>query len=136
MIIWSRWGFLTFICIGLGVGMALGIVPALTGETPTGLTPAVIIFGVAGLLNLLLVQFVYARLDKPRPVTYTVALPQPIVHPNGVKQTSEVRTALDEEGNPLWRRPSSSLFFIPVRAWTWIFLIGAVVLLVISLVSR
>lgn len=133
MVIWSRWGFLSFLCIGLAVAVVVGLLPALGAPTQGALMGAML-FALAAGFNWLLVRFVYARLDKPVPVTYTQRLPEPVVHPNGARQTHAVHTAHDEQGNPLWRRPNSSLFFIPVRYLTFVFLAVALVLLIVGLV--
>ncbi|HYI57871.1 MAG TPA: hypothetical protein VEX66_06860 [Microlunatus sp.] len=134
MIIWSRWGFLSFLAIGFGVATAFGL-NALLDDRIQGQLIGATIFLFAAIYNLVLAFFVYPRLDKARPVTYTVPLPQPIKHPNGQVQTHAVRPALDSEGRQLWTQPRSTLFFIPATV-LWIpCLLGAVVLAVLGLVS-
>ncbi len=131
MIIWSRWGFLSFLAFGLGVGLAfLVLTPlAVDGGPLLGAT----IFACAAGVNVLLALFVYPRLDKPRQVTFTRPLAQPVRHPNGAVQTHEVVPALDPEGRPIWQQPQSTLFFIPARFIWIVLLIVAVVLGIVSL---
>lgn len=132
MIIWSRWGFLSFLAIGLGVGTAFGL-NALVDAALDGATIGAAVFLFAGVYNLVLAVVAYPRLDKPRPVTYTEALPQPITHPNGVVQTHQVLPALDADGKQLWARPRSTLFFVPAQ-FVWVLcLAAALVLAVIGL---
>ena len=132
MIIWSRWGFLSLLAIGLGVGTAFGL-DALLGGPFQGVTTGAAFFLFAGIYNLVLAYAVYPRLDKPRPVTYTQALPEPVTHPNGVVQTHQLLPALDHDGNQLWARPRSTLFLIPVQ-YVWVLcLAAALVLAVIGL---
>jgi hypothetical protein len=131
VIIWTRWGFLSFLAIGLGVGTAFGL-NALIGEPMQGATIGAAIFLFAGIYNLVLAYVVYPRLDKPRPVTYTQPLPQPIKHPNGVVQTHQVLPALDADGNQLWVRTQSTLFFVPGR-YVWVLcLVASLVLAVVG----
>jgi hypothetical protein len=132
MIIWSRWGFLSFLAIGLGVATAFGL-NALIGAQMMGATFGAAIFLFAGMYNLVLAYAVYPRLDKPRPVTYTQALAQPITHPNGVVQTHQVLPALDADGEQLWVHPRSTLFFVPARFVWLLCLAAALVLAVIGL---
>ena len=135
MIIWTRWGFLSFIAFGLGVGAALGLISVFHGSTDGPLVGALVFF-FAGIFNLALAYFVYPRLDKPKPVTYTVPLPQPIKHPNGQVQTHAVQPALDTEGKQLWSQSHSSLFFIPAR-FLWVpLLLVSLILTIVGLVSR
>jgi len=132
VIIWTRWGFLSFLAIGLGVATAFGL-NAVIGEPLQGATIGAAIFLFAGIYNLVLAYLIYPRLDKPRPVTYTQALAQPITHPNGVVQTHQVLPALDADGEQLWVHPRSTLFFVPARFVWLLCLAAALVLAVIGL---
>lgn len=135
VIIWSRWGFLSFLAFGLGVVAALGVISLFGGSTEGALTGA-LVFLFAGIFNLVLALVVYPRLDKPKPVTYTVKLPQPIKHANGQVQTHAVQPALDTDGQQLWSQSHSSLFFIPARI-LWVPLLAvALILAIVGLVSR
>jgi hypothetical protein len=120
------------LAIGLGVATAFGL-NTVIGELMQGLTIGAAIFLFAGIYNLILTYLVYPRLDKPRRVTYTRELPEPITHPNGVVQTHHVLPALDADGNQLWTRPTSTLFSIPVQ-FVWVLcLVAALVLAVIGM---
>jgi hypothetical protein len=132
VIIWTRWGYLSLLAIGLGVGAAFGL-DALLSEPLHGVTIGAAIFLFAGIFNLILTVAVYPRLDRARPVTYSQPLPQPITHPNGVVQTHQVLPALDANGNQVWVRPRSTLFFLPAR-FIWVLCLAvALVLAVIGL---
>jgi hypothetical protein len=78
--------------------------------------------------DLVLAVVAYPRLDKPRPVTYTKALPQSITHPNGVVQSHQVLPALDTDGKQLWARPRSTLFFVPAQ-FVWVLCLAAALVL-------
>ncbi|MFT4109053.1 hypothetical protein [Propionicimonas sp.] len=135
MIIWSRWGFLSFLGFGLGVGLAFATASAFGLDT-SGMLMGALIFLWAAAINFLLARLVYPRLDKPRQVTVTRQLPQPYTWPDGRVQTHEVVPALDPQGRAMWVTPRSSLFFIPATI-LWIPL-GAVslVLAVASFFTR
>ena len=132
MIIWSRWGILVLVTLGLGVatGSLLGVI--ITG-TADGPAPGLFIgvgLVLAGLYTYLLDHFVIApHLDKPRQHVILQRLPQPVVHPNGMRQTHEQVAVLHPQtGEPMFVRPRSSLFFIPVGVWPYVFAgIGIVV---------
>ncbi|MGC3994521.1 MAG: hypothetical protein QM779_10505 [Propionicimonas sp.] len=135
MIIWSRWGFLSFLGFGVGVGLAFATA-SLFGLDTSGLLIGALIFLWAAAINLLLAYLVYPRLDKPRPVTVVRRLPQPYTWPDGRVQTEEVVPALDPQGRPVWTTPRSTLFFIPANI-LWIPLLAvSLVLAVASFFSR
>ncbi len=60
MIIWSRWGFLSFLAIGLGVATAFGL-NALLDDRIQGELIGATIFLFAAIYNLVLAFFVYPR---------------------------------------------------------------------------
>jgi hypothetical protein len=123
MIIWSRWGFLSFLGFGVGVALALGSASliGLTGGPAMG----ALVFFWAAMVNLLLAYQVYPRLDRPKLMTFTRLLPQPFTGPDGRVQTYEVVPALDPDGQQVWTKPRSTLFFIPATI-LWIpLLLGA-----------
>ena len=136
MIIWSRWGFLSFLGIGLGVGLAFVMVHLVPSESvDDGPVLGATVLTCAAGVNALLAYLVYPRLDRPRPVTFTRPLAQPVRHPNGSLQTHEVVAAQDPEGRPIWERPRSTLFFIPARLIWVVLLVLAAVVGLISLFS-
>ncbi|MFV0429980.1 MAG: hypothetical protein ACK5KO_11215 [Arachnia sp.] len=133
MIIWTRWGIVVALLVALGLITGFGVGAIVEPDSGDG--SSIVMFTGLGLLlggaalygfdHLLLRRF----LDKPRPVMVRRNFPQPITLPNGQVQTFEVVPAVDvNTGEPLMERPNSSLFFIPVRFWTFIALgLGAVV---------
>jgi hypothetical protein len=140
MIIWSRWGILAFLFVGLGV--ALGFLLA----TITGLVedsgPVNGVFVGIGMLLAAVALFFFNRyvmdrhLDKPRPLTVTRQLALPYTHPDGRVQTHEVVAAVDgQTGEPIVVQPRSTLFFIPLRFWPFLIAgLGAVLIIVNSVV--
>jgi hypothetical protein len=123
VIIWSRWGILSFAGFGVGVALALacGNLFGVTGGPGFG----ALVFFWAAMVNLLLAFQVYPRVDKPRPLTLTKQLAQPYTWPDGRVQTHEVVPALDPAGQQVWTKPRSTLFFIPADL-IWIpLLLGA-----------
>jgi hypothetical protein len=140
MIIWTRWGILAFLFVGVGVG--LGFLLA----TLTGLVrPAGSINGVFVGIGLMLaavglyffnIHVVDKHLDKPRALTVTRPLAQPYTHPDGRVQTHEVVPAVDgQSGQPIVVKPGSSLFFIPMRFWSFIIAGIGLVVFVINIVA-
>jgi hypothetical protein len=135
VIIWSRWGILVLLAVmpGVLVGGLLGT--AFDGGSAGPGFAVFFGFGLvlSGLCVYLLDHFVIARhLDKPRQHVVLQPLAQPITHPNGVRQThQQIPLVNPQTGEPVWVRPSSSLFFIPTRIWPFILAgIGILVTLV------
>ncbi|SJM70221.1 hypothetical protein [Gulosibacter sp. 10] len=136
MIIWTRWGFLSFLAVGLGVLCAFGVDTLLLGGIVEG-SPwlGALVLGFAALINFVLARWVYPALDKPRPVTITRPLQMPYRTPDGRVVTEETVPALDPEGRPVVVRPVSTLFFIPARYFFIILGLGAVALAIVALVT-
>ncbi len=141
MIIWSRWGILVLVMLGLGggTGALLNLVfdPGATSGPGSGLFAGVGLV-MAGVYTYLLNHFVITRhLDKPRQQVVLQPLPQPYVHPNGVRQThQQVAVLHPETGQPLFVRPRSSFFFVPVAAWPYVFaVIGVAVTIGYAIVA-
>jgi hypothetical protein len=77
-----------------------------------------------------------AALDRPRQQVVLQPLAQPYVHPDGVGQThQQVAPVHPQTGEPVWVRPRSSLFFIPVRYWPFV-VAGIGIVLTISSAVR
>lgn len=133
MIIWSRWGILVFVCLGLGVGtgalLHLLVSPGVTEGAGFGVFMGVGLM-FAGVYTWLLDRYVVSRhLDKPRQQFFLEPLPQPVVHPNGMKQTHrQIPVLHPETGQPVLVRPRSSLFFVPVGIWAYV--LGSIGILV------
>jgi hypothetical protein len=126
VIIWSRWGILVLVALGLGVGtgalLNLALNPGVNDGPSAGLFMGVGLV-MAGVYTYLLNHYVIARhLDKPRQHFLLQRLPQPVVHPNGMKQThQQVAVLHPETGQPVYVQPRSSFFFVPVAAWPYVF---------------
>jgi hypothetical protein len=124
VIIWSRWGILLLPVVGLGIatGFVLG---AIAGGVTGGEVPENLFLGVglvlAGLYVWLFDHLALPHLDRPRQQVVLQPLAQPYTHPNGVRQThQQVPLVNPQTGQPVWVRPRSSLFFVPVRYWPFI----------------
>ncbi|WBU39189.1 hypothetical protein [Homoserinibacter sp. YIM 151385] len=130
MIIWSRWGILVLLFVGLGVllGFLLAnVVAAASGTTAAESGPGVGVFvGIgfvlsAGLLHLVARATIGRVIDKPRQATVVEKLAQPEPGPGGGMRTHRtVAVVHPETGQPVWIRPTSTFFFIPVRFWPFV----------------
>ena len=140
MIIWSRWGILAFLFVGVGVGIGFLLAAALGQADESGPVTGVFV-GIGLLLAAVPLYFfdrhvVQKHLDKPRVLTVTRQLAQPYTHPDGRVQTHEVVPAVDpQSGQPLVVQPRSTLFFIPVRYWHFVLAGIGLVVLAINLVG-
>ena len=145
IIIWSRWGILVLLFAGLGVliGFALKAILGFAGVQDSPTTGAFIGAGLA-LASVALFFFdrevVQKHLDKARPMMLTQQFNPPITNPDGtLTYARQVQAVHPETGQPVFTKPTSSLFFIPVRFWPYLLAaIGLVVLIsnVITLVLR
>lgn len=129
MIIWSRWGILVLPFFAIGVGLGFTFARLFGNQTESG--PSVAVFIGLGMIlsavamHFVLDQLVLRRLDKPRPAFFTQALPEPFVHPNGMRQTYQQLPILNPQtGEQVWTQPVSTFFFVPVRYWP--FVLGAI----------
>jgi len=136
MIIWSRWGILVFVAVGLSVGMGF-LLKALIApdvETNSSVTNVLIgtgfLLGAAGLWAFC--KYALPKLDKGEPMYVNQKLAEPIVDETGARITHRAVAVVNQEtGEQVWSRPSSSFFFIPMRFFPY--LLGAVGLLNIIL---
>jgi len=85
MIIWSRWGILVFVFVGLSVGFGFIlkaiIAPDVDTNGPTTnilIGTAFILIGGAGLWAFS--KYVLPKMDKPTPAFIYEKLPEPVVH--------------------------------------------------------
>lgn len=138
MIIWSRWGILVLLAVGLGVGTG-GLLNALLlpGVDGSGSTMFLGVgFVAAGVYTYLLDRFVLTpHLDKPQQQFVLQPLPQPV----GNQTHRQVPVVDPQTGQPVFAQPRSSLFFIPVRIWPFVLAgVGIVVTIVnaIALIAR
>jgi len=136
MIIWTRWGILAFLFVGLGVALGF-ILYELFGPTDvrnSSLTGVFVGLGLilGGVGFYFFERFVMrVHLDKPRPVMLTQ---QAVQLPDGSVQPARQVPAINPEtGQPVWVQPSSSLFFIHVRFWPYIIAAIGLVAFVVNL---
>ena len=145
MIIWSRWGILVVLFVGLGVLLGF-LLMAILGFAGVRDSPTTGAFIGAGLVLASIALFFFDRevmqkhLDKARPMMLTQQFNPPITNPDGsLSYARQVQAVHPETGQPVVVKPTSSLFFIPVRFWPYLLAaIGLVVLIsnVITLALR
>lgn len=121
MIIFSRWGLLVPLAMGVGVLCAFGLNRLIAPDVTTGPGFGVFIgvgWLVAAALTWVLVRFVVRpHLDKPRPLHVLHQLPQPIITKRGRKTHRQVPAVDPETGQQIYTRPRSTFFFIPLSVW-------------------
>jgi hypothetical protein len=135
VIIWSRWGFLVLLPLGLGAAtgslLAWIVVP---GEHEGGLYSVFLGLGIVlgGFYTYLFDRYVIDRyLDKPR---QHVVL-EPLAQPVGGQTHRQVPLVHPETGLPVVSKPRSTLFFIPTRYWPVIFVVLGALVLFLSAIS-
>ena len=139
MIIWSRWGILVMLFVGLGVGLGF-IIKTLAGvQADSGPTVGLYI-GLGFILSSVALFFVVRAtvgkvIDKPRPAVVWQQLAQPVKLENGTTQTHRAVPVTDPDtGAQLYTTPRSTLF-IPVKYWPYVLAGLGVVLIVINLAT-
>jgi hypothetical protein len=131
VIIWSRWGILVLVAVGLGVGTGALLNALLLPGRMSG-SASVMFLGVgliaAGVYTSLLDRFVLRpHLDKPQQQFLLEPLPQRV----GNQTHRQVPVLHPQTGQPVYVQPRSSLFFVPVRIWPFVLAgIGIVVTIV------
>ena len=135
MIIWQRWGILAILTVPLAFLLGMAILrPLLFGPSPASGETTVsmgIGFLLASAALWAFVRFVVGRvIDKPVQAIVQQQLQQPIVDQQGREQWFQWVPAHDPRtGQPIYRHPRSTLFFVPLRFWPYIFgAIGALAL--------
>jgi len=126
MIIWSRWGILVFVSIGVSVGLGFGLKALFDPGSPTdgALTNLFIglgfIIGAGALWSFCTLAL--PKLDAPKPLVLTERLAEPVRTEGGATRTHRVVPMLHPEtGEQVFSRPRSTFFFVPMRFW-WILL--------------
>jgi hypothetical protein len=117
VIIWSRWGILVFLCVGLGVGtgalLNAIVFPGRSAGPAFGMFMGLGLIA-AGVYTYLLDRFVVRpHLDKPQQQFVLEPLPQRV----GNQTHRQVPLLHPQTGQPIFVQPRSSLFFVPVRYW-------------------
>ena len=139
MIIWSRWGIVVLLFVGLGVllGFALATIFGLVEASG----PQNGVFIGVGLVLSAALLFVFVRLvvgihiDKPKPAAIYEKLAEPIRHENGSVQTHRVIPVLHPEtGQQVVTNPVSTFFFVPLRFWPFLLAGIGLIVLVVNLV--
>lgn len=141
MIIWSRWGILAVLFFPLALWLGLGAIkPLLFGTVDDNAADAVGV-GVALLLMAavmwLVVHLTVGRLiDKPKPVWIHTEMAEPYIDEHGQEQFFRwVQPNDPRTGEPMVQRPVSTLFFIPVTIWPFVYAGIAVLILVLGIVG-
>lgn len=142
MIIWSRWGIVVLLFIGLGVGLGFAIAGILGLVESSGPRNGVFV-GIGFMLSAVGLYFfdkyvLDKHLDKPRAAVIYEKLAQPVKLENGATQTHRaIPVTHPETGQQLVTKPTSTFFFVSVRYWPFVmgglgilvFIINLVVLL-------
>ena len=140
MIIWSRWGIIVLLFLGLGVGLgyAIGAVLGLV----EGSGPVNGIFVGVGILVSSVLLFLFNRMvvgkhiDKPRPAVMYEKLAEPVRDQNNAVQTHRVIPILHPEtGQQVMTHPVSTFFFVPLHFWPFVLAGLAVVVVLINLIG-
>lgn len=140
MIIWSRWGIVVFLFVGLGVALGFGL-KGLSGVTATNGAGVGVFVGLgfilsAGLLWVFNRFVVGTYIDKPRPAVMYEQLAQPVVHPNGVTERHRVIPILHPDtGQQIYTNPVSTFFFAPIKYWPYVLGGLGLVIFIINLVA-
>lgn len=139
MIIWSRWGILVMLFVGLGVGLGF-IIKTIAGvDADSGPTVGLYI-GLGFILSSVALFFAVKAtvgkvIDRPQPAVAWQKLAEPFVNENGLKQTHRAIPVTDPDtGAQLYTSPRSTLFFIPVTFWPYVLAGLGVLLIVVNLV--
>ncbi|MEP6482149.1 MAG: hypothetical protein ABJA94_09105 [Rhodoglobus sp.] len=125
MIIWSRWGILVILFFGLGVLLGFILMLVVGAPSSAGSLPGVFI-GIGLMLSTVALYFfnkyvVDRHLDAPRAAVVYEKLAEPVRLDNGAVQTHRaIPLRHPETGQQLTTKPTSTLFFIPVRYWVFV----------------
>jgi len=141
MIIWSRWGIVVLLFLGLGIGLGWALGWSIWLLQPSEPVNGILFMGIGDILSAallwLFVKYVVGTyIDKPRAAVMYEKLAEPIRNENNAIQTHRVIPILHPEtGQQIHTNPVSSFFFIPLRFWP--FLLGGigVVVLVVGVVT-
>jgi hypothetical protein len=135
VIIWSRWGFLVLVPLGLGAAtgalLAWTFLPGVRDGGAYGIFMGIGIM-LGGLYTYLFDRYVIERyLDRPR---HQLVLER-VQLPGGVQTHRQVPLVDPQTGEPLLVRPRSSLFFIPTRIWPTIYVVIGALAVFLSVVT-
>lgn len=137
IIIWQRWGILVvlFALVGVLLGVLLGL---LSGNSKGPGIWVLIGAGVAAAgvgLHFFTRRVVDVHLDKPRPLVVTQDLEQAYIDEYGRSRTQRTEAVVDPEtGEPVLAKPTSSLFFVPMKYWSYVLAVLGVVVALIAIV--
>ncbi len=139
MIIWSRWGILVFLFVGLGVLLGFSLA-SITGLAVASGPINGVFVGIGLVLSAALLwvfnRFVVGTyIDKPRPAVMYEKLAEPVRDENNAVQTHRVIPILHPEtGQQVMTNPVSTFFFVPIRYWPFVLGALGLVILVINVV--
>ena len=138
MIIWTRWGIVAFLFAGLSVGLGFLVESIFAPGAPSGSKASVAFLGVGFVLGAAalwaFVRYAIPHLDKPQPQFVRHKLAQPLVDHNGAVVTHQTVPVVNQQtGEQVYSRPSSTLFFIPIRFWPYLMAAGGVLTIFASL---
>ena len=140
MIIWSRWGIVVLLFVGLGVLLGFGLA-ALLGFADAGSASNGVFVGIGFMLSGIALWafngFVVGRyIDKPKAAFFYERLAEPQPMADGrMTNTRAVPVLHPETGEQVWSRPVSTFFFIPIRFWVYIQPALGLVIFVVNIVA-
>src|SRR5689334_21582935 len=113
MIIWSRWGIVVLLFVGLGVLLGFTLASVLGRAEKSGPSNGVWVgfgFVLSSVLLWVFVKFVVGtHIDRPRPAVMYEQLPQPVKLENGTTQTHRVIPIVHPEtGQQVYTNPVST----------------------------
>lgn len=140
MIIWSRWGIVVLLFVGLGVALGFGIGAALGLIQPSGPVNGVFVgigLMLSGAILWVFTKVVVGRhIDKPVAAAVWEQLAEPTVDESGRPQTHRSIPLLHPEtGQQIVTQPVSTFFFIPLRYWAFVLPAIGLLVLVINLIA-
>jgi len=140
MIIWSRWGIVVLLFVGLGVLLGFGLASLLGFADQDGAVNGVFV-GLGFMLSSIALwafsRFVVGKhIDKPYAAVFYERLAEPITLANGqVTNTRAVPILHPDTGAQIYSQPVSSFFFIPIRIWVFILPAVGLLIFVINLIA-
>lgn len=140
MIIWSRWGIVVFLFIGLGVLLGFATATMFGLADADGAQFGVFIgvgFMLSAALLWLFVRFVVGvYIDKVQPVVIHERLAEPVVREDGATVHHRVVNVVHPQtGEQIYTNPVSTFFFVPIRFWPYVLGAGGLVIFAITLAT-
>jgi len=141
MIIWSRWGIVVLLFLGLGVLLGFTLADITGMRQPSGPVNGVFIglgFILSGGALWLFNRFVVGTyIDKPQPAVILERLATPEIDPQtgGRRTHRQIPVLHPDTGQQIFTNPVSSFFFIPIRFWVVVLPALGVVVAIVNVIT-